>query len=1553
LLLVAFVFADVTIGTGTSTQRYPFSSYYKHNRSAAIYLQSEIGEATTIAHLAWYVNIANTTTDIPLKIYLKHTDAATQTAANWASLTADATLVYDATHRMSPIGWFEFDITDFSYNGTDNLMVLTESDGVTFSSPYPEMRYTSTSSNYRTLLRQSDTIPYDSTVNLSTSYNRPNIMLISPVTTPPTSAINPFPAHQATMVGLNPKLTWTSDQGSPNSYDVYFGPSDPPAFVGNHPEPFYNVTGLNRNEEYFWKVVPINDIGMAEDCPVWSFTTIPEGLVVIGDDAVENLNLPINPYFNYNYSQTVYLQSEIDLPGQQIERLYYYWGGTVAGTNIKDWSVYMGHTDKSAFASTSDWVPFENLTPVFDGEVNILANNPGWVEIILDTPFVYHNTNNLVIAVNETTPLNAGNYAKFVGTGFTANRGLRVQRDSSAYDPALPGTGTLVAGIANIRMQFGELPPNPVFAYSPSSLSFPNAVIGNTSDWQNVTVSNQGQGTISLSTADIELIGADAAEFEFDDQYLPAELTATEPLNIPVRFTAPAIGDYSATLRLRYNGTDYDVALSGSGAAPFVNMSNGSTTLAAEELWNFYDSGGLNGQYGSSENLSYTFNPPAGYRCIVEFSAFNTEANYDKLYIYDGVDATGTLIGTYSGTSLPPSYTANLSGSLTFVFTSDYSGVRDGWAANITSETLPVNPVFSISPTAWDFNDVDVNATVVKTFTVANAAGGSLGIQSIVKTSGDTDYFEIANNSYVNPLEGGQSFTFDVEFTPIAAADYEVVLTITDDQAKATHSIVIAGTGWVPPAGTDCNNPYPVTLPLVDFIDDTALYGDDYESNWVTPAFNYLGGDDMVLQFMLDVPSTLEGTLTALTGTWIGMAVVNTCPDPETPAPVLATATSTSGTVANLAGVELPAGSYFLIISSWPTPQSVEFKLNLSATPLPTDPIFSINPTEWDYSSVQVDTEIQKTFTITNTGGGTLFIDRDDISIIGDDYAQFILSPIAADISLENNATTEIIVTFNPGSLGLKSASIQIVDNTASSKKSQRSGAKATQSVALTGTGFDATIANIPHIQTWDVPAFMPGWAIHNLNDDAYTWEFVADGGSNVAKIRYNGSMAMDDWLISPPIILEAGIDYIVSYKYRCYSATNPEMMKVAFGNAQNPSAMTEVIADHVDFTNTSYETTYTIPFTPSVDGTFYLGFHGYSPANRWSIYLDDIRILLPNTQIAQVIATSPTASVTIPAITVGEAQISPEVAFANLSGNPVIQVSTSCGVTADPLTSERLVFTIDGSNLAGVGLSFIHGLGFIPQVLAYQLGAGDIIMLSNPGDWTNAIAYFTVPAAKGPYTLKVIFPKYLDDTLPVELSSFTAVLTADLHVNIAWTTESETNHAGYNVLRSEVKELSTAIMINGILIDEGSVNGTQVSYQYTDTEVYRNARYYYWLEDRSLSGESKYHGPLMVSTSAEGENELPGVPVETKLFSAFPNPFNPATNLRYSVREAGEVQLEIYNVKGQLVRNFKTNHNQPGYYQVKWDGRDTNGHPAATGVYFYRMSNGKYTSTKKMVMTK
>jgi len=208
-----------------------------------------------------------------------------------------------------------------------------------------------------------------------------------------------------------------------------------------------------------------------------------------------------------------------------------------------------------------------------------------------------------------------------------------------------------------------------------------------------------------------------------------------------------------------------------------------------------------------------------------------------------------------------------------------------------------------------------------------------------------------------------------------------------------------------------------------------------------------------------------------------------------------------------------------------------------------------------------------------------------------------------------------------------------------------------------------------------------------------------------------------------------------------------------------------------------------------------------------------------------------------------------------------------------------------------------------------------------------------------------------------VELSSFTATLTTELFVQLDWVAQSETNHLGYNVLRGETNQAADAIRLNGAVVttEDGTANGTQVSYSYLDNEVDTGFTYYYWLESLDLGGSSVLHGPVAVMVV--GDPEDPGTPTPpptvTKLLPAYPNPFNPSTNIRYQLMDPARVRIDIYNVKGQLMRVYENDHSDPGYYQINWDGRDANGKSAASGVYLYRMTAGKHTSSKKMVLAK
>ena len=99
-------------------------------------------------------------------------------------------------------------------------------------------------------------------------------------------------------------------------------------------------------------------------------------------------------------------------------------------------------------------------------------------------------------------------------------------------------------------------------------------------------------------------------------------------------------------------------------------------------------------------------------------------------------------------------------------------------------------------------------------------------------------------------------------------------------------------------------------------------------------------------------------------------------------------------------------------------------------------------------------------------------------------------------------------------------------------------------------------------------------------------------------------------------------------------------------------------------------------------------------------------------------------------------------------------------------------------------------------------------------------------------------------------------------------------------------------------------------------------------------------------------------VPKETVLLANYPNPFNPETWIPYQLSKPADVTLTIYAVNGQIVRRLALGHQFAGVYQTRsraayWDGKNALGEPVASGVYFYTLTAGDFSATRKMLIRK
>lgn len=136
-------------------------------------------------------------------------------------------------------------------------------------------------------------------------------------------------------------------------------------------------------------------------------------------------------------------------------------------------------------------------------------------------------------------------------------------------------------------------------------------------------------------------------------------------------------------------------------------------------------------------------------------------------------------------------------------------------------------------------------------------------------------------------------------------------------------------------------------------------------------------------------------------------------------------------------------------------------------------------------------------------------------------------------------------------------------------------------------------------------------FTVVNSNGDDFQWGWSNFyGAEKCAAIKYNLNLAMDDWLISPGIKLQAGKSYKIGFLAYCAGKNYPERLEVKYGTSATVDGMTgqllepTVISDEI-----SSATKTTLMLTPETDGTYYIGFHGMSDAGQFFLYLDDFSI--------------------------------------------------------------------------------------------------------------------------------------------------------------------------------------------------------------------------------------------------------------------------------------------------------------------------------------------------------
>jgi hypothetical protein len=102
-------------------------------------------------------------------------------------------------------------------------------------------------------------------------------------------------------------------------------------------------------------------------------------------------------------------------------------------------------------------------------------------------------------------------------------------------------------------------------------------------------------------------------------------------------------------------------------------------------------------------------------------------------------------------------------------------------------------------------------------------------------------------------------------------------------------------------------------------------------------------------------------------------------------------------------------------------------------------------------------------------------------------------------------------------------------------------------------------------------------------------------------------------------------------------------------------------------------------------------------------------------------------------------------------------------------------------------------------------------------------------------------------------------------------------------------------------------------------------------------------------TTSVEGITSL--IPQIVKLYQAYPNPFNPVTNISFHLDKPTTISLAVYDISGKLIKTIFNNQKFSGYTTIQWNGTDKFQNEVSSGIYIYALKSSEFNISKKMIL--
>jgi len=1082
---------QITIGNGTTSNSWDFypavyGGYNRNGREQYIITASELQAAGAFAGniSSLSFNVANPNACIQLPDFTIKLGNTTQANFSNNTFITGLTQVYSVPFYQPVAGWnthtFSF---PFFWDGSSNLVVE-----VHFAWAGAEWRNascynSSTGSQYRSLIFCNSYENWDSSATGWSLSTRPN-MRFDLIPDIPEPAVMAYPADQSVYNNLDTILSW-NPVGNPTGYRLYLGSSNPPPLIADLGNQTSYAPNMEAGQTYYWQVVPYKSGGPAQNCPIWSFSIIPDNWARIGT-CTDTLALPIHPYSDYSYSQSIYLQSEIEISNLRIEKLYYYWNGAAVAPNSDQLTIYMGHTNLAAFSSASSWIPPNQLTQVFSGQVT-LASTPGWIEIVLGNPFIYNNNYNLVIAVDENEAWLDDYSCGFLDSRTPDNRSLLAISTYANIDPVNPGPGILRPGIPNTVLMFNHIPIPPA---APILVSPPNDAIDLPEHGEALVWSENPAGDPALSYT-VYMAQNPAVLY---DCYIFSNITQT------------TFDPYTQ------GGVPIDNAQTWYWA---VRAHNAQGSALSSIYWNFTT---IAPQAGISIN-------PATFSDTLEIGHNSTQtlciSNPGEAMLNFWISSEDTTNGEPASTPFINLFRHYISSS-------------DGPQAVVAADR---NYIYCGDKTALSPNlkihKYDLNQNYVGFFTIPGVSHlhdlawdgqyfyGSNGTTTIYKmnfTSGTlvgtitAPYY--VNGLAYNPEHNSLWFSYAelnnlVEISMTGQVLHSVNSEITQIFGLAYDNLSSPNpTLWALTYQFD----WPITLVQIDPNTGATLQVRDFENA------------DLTGVGMDSVPSGLEISDKIIPGKavllcmadnycFFGLELCNSIgwvsPQPRIGSVEPGASVNVSLNFAAPAAASSTGDHSGVIILNHNAPAAepeLPVSLNIWREMIP---MFNICPASNDFGTTELYNCQVCQFTITNSGDPYLVLNEGDIYLSGNTEDNYILSAPGLPVSLPQNGTYTFSVAFTPVSPGVKSAVLKVQDHL---------NGGTLHSLAITGTCIEAMVINLKT-------------TVQEEEDVYLRWNYYNGTGGTDGWISYVVSNPMFSYGY-PGMVLNAAIKYDTNILY-------------------------------------------------------------------------------------------------------------------------------------------------------------------------------------------------------------------------------------------------------------------------------------------------------------------------------------------------------------------------------------------------------------------------------------